>query len=242
LTSRPPIAYTLSDQKRLTRAKRYFQWQRDLVLKEVGQHVVEVGCGLGNFTEFLLKRPQAATVIALDVEQGCVDTLLERFRDSPGLRALTMDVTSCQFRELARFSPDSCVCLNVLEHVEDDRLAMENMAAVLPRGGRIVLIVPAYQGLYGPIDRNLGHLRRYSKASLRALATEASLTVLKLHYMNMVGALGWWINAHVLKRQAQSERQIAFFDDWFVPPMRRLEAAVHPPCGQSLFAVLERER
>jgi SAM-dependent methyltransferase len=233
----PAVDYTIVDQQRMTRARKYFRWQRDLVVKEIGRRVVEVGCGLGNFTQFLLDREQ---VIALDVEQKCIDRVLERFPGGDNLRALVLDASDRRFRELKSFLPDSCVCLNVLEHIENDRLALENMAAILPRGGRIVLVVPAHPALYGPIDRNLGHFRRYSKSSFRALSAKVGLTVRKLHYTNFVGFFGWWANARVFRKEAQSIAQISFFDDWIVPVMSRLEQRVHPPLGQSLFAVLER--
>lgn len=234
---KPAVDYTLADQRRMTRARRYFRWQGDLALRELGRRVVEVGCGMGNFTQLLLERDQ---VIALDVEQRCIDQVLKRFPARDNLRALVLDASAPRFRDLRAFCPDSCVCLNVLEHVRNDRLALENMASILPPGGRIVLIVPAHPALYGPIDRNLGHFRRYTKASLQTVCSDIGLVARKVHYMNFVGFFGWWANAHLLKRDAQSAAQIAFFDDWIVPAMSSIENAIHPPFGQSLFAVLEK--
>ena len=219
----------------MSRARNYFDWQRDLVLRELGRRVVEVGCGLGNFTRFLLDRD---LVVAVDFEPECVDRLRARFPGQPNLEILGGDAAHPDFRSLQRFAPDSCVCLNVLEHIEDDRAALANMAAVLPAGGKAVIIVPAHRALYGPIDRRLKHFRRYTKAMLRERALEAGWTVEKLHYMNLVGFFGWWANARIFKREEQSAAQIALFDDWVVPPMRRVESMVRPPFGQSLFAVL----
>jgi hypothetical protein len=58
--------------------------------------------------------------------------------------------------------------------------------------------------------------------------------------MNTVGCLGWWFNAKVLRRTEQSEHQIRVFDNLIVPVLSRLESAVPPPFGQSIFAVLEK--
>jgi len=55
-----------------------------------------------------------------------------------------------------------------------------------------------------------------------------------------VGFFGWWFNAHLLRREAQSETQIELFDRFAVPVMSRMEAVLPPPFGQSLLAVLER--
>ena len=229
-------AYTLEDQQRMSKAKNYFVWQHRLIQKELGQRVLEVGCGIGNFTGTLLDRE---AVIAVDVQPECIERLKLRYADQPNLHAFVCDVLSPEFRELASFHPDSSVIVNVLEHVEDDVAALKAVASVLTPGGVIVLLVPAFQALYGPIDKNLGHHRRYSRGAIRSLAERTGLRIRKLHYMNSIGFFGWWINAHILKREAQSERQIAIFDRYLVPPMSAMEHLISPPFGQSLLAVLE---
>ena len=130
--------------------------------------------------------------------------------------------------------------LNVLEHIADDREALDRMASILSPGGVIVLLVPAFPSLFGPIDRNLGHYRRYTRESLAKLAGACGLRARRLQYMNTVGFFGWWINARLLHRKEQSDSQIAVFDRYIVPLMSRAEAILRPPFGQSLLAVLER--
>jgi hypothetical protein len=63
----------------------------------------------------------------------------------------------------------------------------------------------------------------------------------QMRYMNTVGCIGWWVNAKVLRRTEQSEDQIKFFDAAIVPVLSRLESAIPPPFGQSIFAVLEKK-
>ena len=144
----------------MTLARNYFAWQGKLVAREVGQRVVEVGCGLGNFTAMLLDRE---LVVAVDSDPACIERLKQRYPGRENLQAFTADAGGPAFSDLARFRPDSCVCLNVLEHIADDRSALEAMASILAPGGVIVLLLPAFQALYGPIDRHLGHYRRYDR-------------------------------------------------------------------------------
>jgi SAM-dependent methyltransferase len=229
--------YTVHDQERMSAATRYFAWQSRLAGGEVGARVVEVGCGIGNFTAMLADRE---LVVALDVERSCVEKHRQRFQDCPNIQSEVMDACGPEFRSLAALRPDSVVCLNVLEHIADDELALSNMASVLPSKGKVILIVPAFPALYGPIDARLGHQRRYSKRGLSALAIRAGLQVVTLNYMNSIGFIGWWVNARLVPRQAQSEAQIMLFDRWIVPALARLEELVRPPFGQSIFAVLEK--
>ena len=232
-------SYTLEDQERMARAANYFAWQHRLVTRQLsGRRVIEIGCGIGNFTGLLLDASEA--VIAIDVEPGCIDRLKQRYPARTNLHPFACDVMDPAFADLEMFRADSCVCLNVLEHIEDDREALRRMAAVLAPDGVVILIVPAFPSLYGPIDRQLGHHRRYTRASIRKLAEAAGLTVKTSHYLNAIGFFGWWTNAHVLKRQAQSAAQIEVFDRYIVPIASRLEGWIHPPFGQSMFIVLEK--
>ncbi|MGD0300405.1 MAG: methyltransferase domain-containing protein [Bryobacteraceae bacterium] len=187
-------AYTLADQQRMGRAKNYFAWQHRLIQKELGQRVLEVGCGVGNFVAALLNRE---TVIAVDVQPECIQRLKLRCQGQANLHAFVCNVLSPEFHGLVKFHPDSSVIVNVLEHVEDDVAALKAVASVLTPGGIIVLLVPAFQSLYGPIDKNVGHHRRYTRATIRQLAQQTGLRLRKLHYMNSLGFFGWWINSHI---------------------------------------------
>ena len=235
--SQPALEFTLEDQRRMSLAKNYFAWQSRLVRRELGRRVIEVGCGIGNFTGMLLDRE---LVVALDVEEACVKALRRRYPRHRNLHAIACDAAGDAFRDLRLCAPDSCVCLNVLEHMADDERALCGMVSVLDPGGVVVLIVPAFEGLYGPIDRNLGHYRRYSRTAIRRLAQAAGLNIAKMHYMNFAGFWGWWANARLFRRQEQSARQIAFFDRYVVPVQSALEGMAPPPIGQSLFVVLRK--
>ena len=218
-------------------AENYFAWQNRLVTPELGRRVVEVGCGIGNFTRFLLDRD---AVYAVDLDASCVERMRARYPDRANLHAHVCEPGSSTFADLSGFRPDSCVCLNVLEHIEDDLAALQSMSSVLTPGGVIVLLVPAFPGLYGPIDGNLRHHRRYTRNSILKLAAAANLRVRKLHYLNSVGFFGWWANARLARRKEQSVLQIKIFDRFIVPLLSRAERWIHPPFGQSLFMVLQK--
>lgn len=229
--------YTLRDQLRMTKAINYFQWQGRLATAQLGQRVVEVGCGIGNFTRMLSSRQR---VVGIDIEPVVIEEHQRRFAGQSHIRSLVLDVLDPKFLDLAAEKPDSVVCLNVLEHIEDDLGTLRQFASILPPGGRVVLMVPAFMALYGPIDQHLGHYRRYTCSSLRQTAEQAGLRARELRYMNAVGFFGWWVNAKILKRQEQSEGQIELFDQRIVPIMEKLESAIALPFGQSVFAVLEK--
>jgi len=221
----------------MSKATNYFAWQGRLVKPELGRRVVEVGCGIGNFTGMLLDRE---AVISIDIEPECIERLKQRYPHRDNLQAFVCDAGSAALNDLAAFRPDTCVCLNALEHIGEERTALQGMASILRPGGVIVLLLPAFQALYGPIDRNLSHHRRYSRDSVFALAEESRMRIKKAHYVNIAGFFGWWANSHIFRREEQSEAQIRIFDRYVVPVLSRIESWIAPPFGQSLFVVLEK--
>jgi SAM-dependent methyltransferase len=235
--ARNPTNYTLDDQRRMALARNYFAWQGQLVSREPGRRVLEIGCGTGNFTETLLDRE---AIVAIDKEPACVAGLQHRYAGHRNVKAFVCDASTDALRKFSIFAPDLCVCLNVLEHVEADAALLRRVKGLLAPGGSLALIVPAFPALYGPIDRNLGHFRRYTARSLREIASACGFRVKRLRYMNAVGTFGWWANSHIFRREEQSEAQIKFFDRYVAPAASRVERLLPPPFGQSIFAVLQK--
>jgi SAM-dependent methyltransferase len=210
--------YTVRDQQRMERASRYFLWQASLAAGHLGRRVLEIGCGVGNFKRHLLDRD---LVVGLDVVAECLAQHHDRFAEHAHIEAKLLDILNPDVRDLREYRFDSVACLNVLEHISDDGKALRHMHALLPPGGRAVFIVPAFSALYGPIDRNLGHYRRYSKVSWKGLAHAAGFREVVTEYMNMPGFFAWWANAKVFRKTEQSEHQIAIFDSLVVPVCSR---------------------
>ncbi len=229
--------YTLLDQQLMQKAERYFAWQAGMALEHVGQRIIEVGCGTGNFTRHMLDRER---IMGLDVVDDCVTHLRERLGNPANVETRILDVQDPAFLQLRDFRADTVVCLNVLEHIGDDKLALQHMREVLQPGGRANFLLPASEALYGPIDEKLGHFRRYSKGNWRALAQSTGFEVDIARNFNFPGFFGWWANSKIFKREHQSASQIEFFDSKVVPVISRVERWIEPPLGQSIFTVLRK--
>jgi hypothetical protein len=123
----------------------------------------------------------------------------------------------------------------VLEHITEDVAALGSVASMLVQGGRAVILVPALPALYGSLDVELGHARRYTRRSLAAAMTVAGFTVERVFYFNLVGTIGWWLNARVRRVPRIPARQLRWFDA--LVPMLRLEDRLSLPLGQSVIGV-----
>jgi len=143
---------------------------------------------------------------------------------------------NCPFDAPSRaLAVDTVVCLNVLEHIEQDTATLSDLFYVLRPGGRIVLIVPALQALYGSLDEHLHHVRRYEKAELEEKVRNAGFVLEDVRFLNRPGIVGWWVNGRLLRRRVLPAGQLAAFK--LLLPLLKREEANPPSIGMSLLAI-----
>jgi hypothetical protein len=64
--------------------------------------------------------------------------------------------------------------------------------------------------------------------------------LIKIEFMNSIGILGWFLNNRILRRREESVSQVALYDRFFVPLIRRIEKIITPPFGLSIVAIARR--
>ena len=224
-------------------ARNYFTWIHEAIAPHVKGRVLEVGSGFGIFSDVLAaKHPLLAT----DQDERALEVLSRRFASNAGVRVARLDILDeASVRALAaKETVETVVSLNVLEHLEDDVLALEHMARLVGPGGRVIAFVPALESLYGSLDRLAGHFRRYDRPLLERRLRAAGLRPLAFRFFNMVGALGWYVNACVVPQTrldaASVNGQARIYDRYVVRFASALERWIDPPFGQSMVAVSER--
>ncbi len=123
----------------------------------------------------------------------------------------------------------------MLESVDDPSLVLTQLAGILKPGGVAIVLVPQGPGLYGSLDRAMGHKRRFSEGELRGLIEETGLRVDRVYQLNKIGALSWWIFGKLLGRTRINKFSLKVFDKtvWF---WRRIDGLL-PWKGLSIIAV-----
>jgi glycosyltransferase involved in cell wall biosynthesis len=208
---RDPGAHILDS---LAGTRRFNRWMADTIRPWLGTRVLELGAGIGNMTQQLAGGRKH--YVASDIDDEHLARLRVRFRGRPNL-----DIRRCDLCNTADFAElkgkfDTVVCLNVVEHVEDDLAALRNIHSALAPGGRAIILVPQDQRIYGTLDEILGHYRRYSTAQLSARMKEAGFVLDRTFEFNRVTRPGWWWNGRVLRRRSFGRLQLRMFD-WLVP-------------------------
>jgi 2-polyprenyl-3-methyl-5-hydroxy-6-metoxy-1,4-benzoquinol methylase len=212
---------------------RYNEWMFDRLHRWIGRRVLEIGSGIGNLSTFLVDRER---LVLTDTREEYLDRLRTRFAGHPNIAVARLYLPNDD-SALAGQRFDTVICLNVLEHVDDDIASLNAIHKLLAPSGRLVLLVPALPALYGTIDRALGHHRRYTRANLAGLLQATGFRVAHLEYFNLAGIPGWWFAGRILRRQTIPAGSLRLYDA--LVPLFRLERLIPWRVGQSLIAIGE---
>jgi len=209
----------------------YHKWIIEYFRPYFGTQILEVGSGSGTLSQLL---PGSGDITLTDIDRDYVEYLKKNF-SHPVVR---WDVSHPQPESLPKSGFDTVFSSNVLEHVKDDTQAFKNIHTLLKPGGRLLLFVPASPAIFGELDRQLHHFRRYEKNSLREKLTNLGYRVERIEYHNFVGFFAWGLVSRVLslKQISYSSFSAKMFDKVF-SPFLWLENSFPPPFGQNLAVV-----
>lgn len=231
----PDFAYSGTELEAMAYAPNYYRAIQGWFQPYLGERVVEVGAGVGTFAELLRDTDGVRDLTLIEPAENNFPVLRSRFeRDSrvSAVQGFLEDVAS-------DLSADSLVLVNVLEHVEDDARFLAAARRVLDPHGHLLIFVPAMPILYGALDDAFDHYRRYRKSQLGDVIRAAGFEPKVLRYVNLPGALSWFVVGRVLRRRTLSPRDVRLYDRWVVPTMLRFERLITPPFGQSLLAIAQ---
>jgi 2-polyprenyl-3-methyl-5-hydroxy-6-metoxy-1,4-benzoquinol methylase len=230
------VRFATDDLHTMRDARRYQAHLFSMFRPFIGSRVLEVGSGIGTTTQALVE--VADLVVGIEPNRSSVAHLRETVGSHPRFELHDCHLEECDRAQLVAARFDTVLCVNVLEHIEDDAEAVQLFAEIAaPANGHVLIFVPAVEAVYGPLDAALGHHRRYCKRSLARLFDRAGLHLEVMKYTNPVGLLAWMIYTYVTRRAAHSAHQIALFETLVAPWALPLERIVPVPVGLSLFAV-----
>ena len=158
--------------------------------------ILDVGAGVGNE---ILALQEYGHVSVLDIDERA----LRLIPDTPGVKKFMGDATNLPFEDAIY---DIVVAFDVLEHIEDDRLAIREAKRVLIKGGAFLATAPAHPRLFGQHDKSLGHHRRYTKHELQRKL--AGFTTVKLSFWNAM-LFPAVFTQRCLRKDQEPERAVA---------------------------------
>ncbi len=195
-------------------------------------NVLEVGAGIGQFTEALLKNPAVTRLISIEPHKPFYSQLAKKFPVHSIIQGTIEDLKSDD-------DWNAIININVLEHIQEDERELKSYRdRLVKKNGTLCLFVPARPELYSLLDKDFGHFRRYTRPELRQKLKRAGFEIVRLRYYNIVGYLAWWLMFRVLKKRHFNPGSVRFFDRFIFPPVYGFESHVFPPfIGQNLLAM-----
>lgn len=138
--------------------------------------IFDAGCGPGHFMELLREHGE---LVGTDYAH---ERILFARREGY-LETAQADLRSIPFQDA---SFDLITTIDTIEHIREDRAALQELLRVLKPGGVLALTVPAFMLLWGSHDENQGHHKRYRVPEMEGMLAQAGFEVIKATYAELV--------------------------------------------------------
>lgn len=235
--------YIGKDLEAMSFAVNYHRWILDGFRPYLGEHIVEVGAGTGNFSRLLLaESPRALSLVEPSEMFEHLEGNISTIETKTNVSLYHSIFRNAADTIAAKSRPDTIIYINVLEHIDDDLGELRTIYQTLADGGHCLIFVPALQALYGDFDRKVGHFRRYAKRELEEKCRTAGFDIVRSRYFDLVGIIPWFIKYRILRSDDLSPSAVTLYDKLAVPVVKKFENLVNVPLGKNVLMVIRKGR
>jgi len=222
----------------------------DLLGIKDGDMTLDAGCGNGRHSWEVYNKNHSS-VVAFDIDTVCVkknkymlDSLKEQKKITGNYHLLIANVTRLPFKA---GSFDKIICSEVLEHIPDDKIAVEELIRVLSKDGALGISVPHHfaESICWKLSRDYygfpgGHIRNYKTRQLLDLVDTAGLSVYIIRHKHALHSFYWMLRCAfgVKKEKAPIPSLYNRFLEWDLrtnhKAFRWLEGLLNHLCPKSV--------
>jgi len=199
----------------LTGTPQYQSWITRILRPHLGDTILEIGAGLGDWTGRLMGKK--LLYVAAEKDPLYLHALRNRFLRTPNVTVCELDpeVPSDYEPWAGRFA--SALCVNLLETVEDPESVIVSLKGCLKPAGAVVVLVPQGKSLFSSLDRGMSHKRRFDEPELRRIFESHGFQIEHEHQINKIGALSWWFFGKIMQRPKMNRPGLKLWDKtvWF---------------------------
>jgi hypothetical protein len=197
--------------------KCLINYNQDLISKLTknqrnAKDVLEFGAGIGTLADlWTLSTGTKPECVEIDPEQR---SIIEKrgFRCYGSLHSIEK-------------SFDVIYTSNVLEHIEEDSLTLNQLNSKIKSGGALIIYVPAFQLLYSELDEKVGHYRRYEKKALIIKLNNAGFRVSNFYFSDSIGFFAWlYIKMKGYSSKKNGVKSMRLYDKYIFPISRLMDA------------------
>ena len=225
----------------MSASHRFNDWMYQEILPSLHGDILEIGSGIGTFSEKLIKDFPHSSLTFTDISPTYIELLKKKFSSNKNMSIYGLDLNErLDYERIGYNKFDSILAVNVLEHVENDEFAFAQLYNMLKEKGTLVVLVPAYKFLYNIIDKNIGHYRRYTKKELESKVRKTGFIIDKIFYFNSLGLIGWYLNGNLLKNPKVSGTGLKVLDT-VVPVLKYTERIFGKRIGLSIICYAKKK-
>lgn len=225
----------------MSASHRFNDWMYKEILPSLRGDILEIGSGIGTFSEKLIKDFPHSNLTFTDISSMYIELLKKKFSYNKNISIYRLDLNeSIDYERIGYKKFDSILAVNVLEHVENDEFAFAQLYNMLKEKGTLVVLVPGYKFLYNVIDKSIGHYRRYTKKELESKVRKSGFIIDKTFYFNSVGLIGWYLNGNLIKNPKVSVTGIKVLDT-VVPMLKYTERIFGKRIGLSIICYAKKK-
>ncbi|NOT51635.1 MAG: class I SAM-dependent methyltransferase [Chitinophagaceae bacterium] len=225
-----PFKYPGNELELFQHAKHWKKYFSKQVRPFIKGNVLEVGAGIGSTTS-LLNDGSAKQWLMLEPDEQMSNVLRGKLKDLPSnstVQSGSIDSVKEKF--------DTIIYIDVLEHIENDSTEVNKAADLLQEDGHIIILAPAFQSLFSPFDKAIGHYRRYNRQLLKAIKPK-DLKIISTRYYDSMGYFASLMNKFFLKQKYPSLKQILFWDKWMVTLSTITDKLFFHSFGKSIITI-----
>jgi len=216
-------------------SSNFRKYQYFLIKEFIGNNVLEVGPGSGNFAENYLLR-KAQNLQLTEINNELFKKLSIKFKDNNKVKIYSKKIKDIN----TKF--DTICYFDVLEHIDDHQSEIKSALNKLNKNGNLVIIVPAFNHLYSYYDKSVGHYRRYEKDFFKDYIKKNNLVCKKLFYFDSVGYFFLVLNKLINMKSKSKVSLGTLIWNFLVPVSRVLDKIFFNKFGKSLICVIQNDK
>ena len=223
------------------KGNNFYNWIFEEIKPYLRGNILEIGSGVGNFSKILLENFPDNQLILSDFDKYFLSILSKKYSKNDKIIIEYLDLNNIEIFKNNNYKIDTCIAINILEHIDNDIKALENIYNILEPDGKLILLIPAHKFLYNIIDKDIGHYRRYTKKEIIKKISLTSFNILNIYYFNFIAMFGWFLNGKFFKKSIINENALGFYNK-LIPLLKIIDKyIVFKKIGMSLILILNKE-
>ncbi len=214
------------------KANLWRNYLHKIISKYIGKKVLEVGAGIGSFTQIYMDDKKDITLSEID--DFNYKTIKEKFFYKKNCKIEKKRITEINDEF------DTIMYLSVLEHIEDDKEEILQALSKLRKNGNLIICAPAHNFMYSEFDKEIGHFKRYEMNFFKELKFKNAI-VLKSFFIDSFGYLLYFINKLVFKKEVYpSKLKVFIWDKLFIPITYIIDFVTFYKLGKNIICVIKK--